>query len=714
MEEPSATADPLPWIALLAASGAVSLGYEALWIRRLGLVLGGSAVASAVVVGAFMAGLALGAALSGRLPGGSRTYAALEAAAAAWALALPAVLDGCLPAAWALPGGRWWLAVAVLLPPATALGATWPVVARAAGPDLASTLYAANTTGAVVGVLAATFVLMPALGVRGTELCLAAVGFGVAGLAASLRTTPRAACPAPAAAPPAPILAAAAAAGFAALGLEVAWMRLAAVALGATVQTVGWVLATFLATVAAGAWVGRRWPADPWRGLSGALAALAALALLGAMGWGQLPLWVSALYRWAGPRGMLPGSAILAAAMMGGAPVASGVAFACAVRALGPALRDRAGALYAWNTAGGIAGSWIGGLWAIPALELRGAVLLFAGAAAASAVIVGRRPWQVLPAAVLAAALPAWDARLYAVGVYLRISDFADPSPGAVRAFAREGWELLYYDHGPTGAVAVGESTRTGNRWLSINGKVDASTGDDMPTQVWSGVLPVRIAGAEDVLVVGLASGITAGAVLDQPGVRSVTVVELEPAVIRASRFFDRWSGAPLDDPRTTLVVDDARAVLLRPGPRYDAIVSEPSNPWITGVSSLFTLEYWRAGRARLRDGGVFVQWVQLYGMGPDAFRGVVRTFVEVFPDTWLFETIEGSDVLLVGGVRALPSDLGLEPTLDPDGVRRLAGEGWLNTDDHPRVEWEAPRWLHYRTAPDNRALIQAAAATPP
>jgi len=315
-----------------------------------------------------------------------------------------------------------------------------------------------------------------------------------------------------------------------------------------------------------------------------------------------------------------------------------------------------------------------------------------------------------LAAVVVAVWVPAWDARLYAVGVHLRISDFADPNVQAIRRFADEGWTLLMYDHGPTGAVAVGRSDRTGNVWLSVNGKVDASTGDDMPTQRLSGVLPVTASSnPESVLVVGLASGVTAGAVLEDPRVQSMTIVELEPAIIEASHHFDHVNGRPLDDPRTTLLVDDARAVLLRDGPLFDVIISEPSNPWISGVSNLFTHEYWTAARARLREGGVFCQWIQLYGLGPEEVRALTRAFVGVFGDAWLFETIAGSDVLLVAAPR-LPDGVPMAPRLTPTQVRALAGEGWLNTDDHPRVEWRAPRYLHRSTAESNLRAIAAAA----
>ena len=157
------------------------------------------------------------------------------------------------------------------------------------------------------------------------------------------------------------------------------------------------------------------------------------------------------------------------------------------------------------------------------------------------------------------------------------------------------------------------------------------------------------------------------------------------------------------------LIVDDARAVLLREhGPTYDVIISEPSNPWISGVSNLFTREYWELARSRLAEDGVFCQWVQLYGMGPSEFRALIRTFTATFGDVWLYETIHGSDVLLIAAPRA---PQGLQPTLTPAQVRHLGGSGWLNTDDHPRIEWQAPRYLHYETAPLNRALLEEAAS---
>ena len=701
------------WMLWLVISGALGLAYEMVWLRRFSLWLGGTAVASAVTLSAFMAGLGLGGGVMGALAPQirrpHRAYAACEASAALWAILFPGLLHmaQALPA---VPGLAYGAAFALLLPPAAALGATWPLLTQASSAQHGAALYAANTTGAVAGVLGATFVALPMLGVRTTEMMTAMVGLALAGWALQTPEAANASSDIDAKTPPGlpypALLAASATAGIAALGLELVWFRLAATALGATVQANGWVLAVFLGMMAAGAAAGRTFPRVASQGVGWGLTGLGSLALLGAALWGQLPYLVAAIWRLGGPEAMLPASAIVAAVGMAGAPMASGLAFSCAVRALGSTAKRRAGSLYAANTAGSIVGALVGGLWAIPALDLQGALWLFSGLTIIGGALILRRIWVPLVGVLIVLLTPDWDARLYAVGIHVRISDFADPSPRGIATFAREGWDLLSYDHGVTAAVAVGRSRKSGNLWLSINGKVDASTGADMPTQLLSAQLPLKLSNEpRDVLVVGLASGITAGEALRDPRVQHLTIAEIESAVISASRHFDSVSGAPLDDPRTQLVVEDARAWLSRSNHQFDVIISEPSNPWISGVSSLFTEEYWTIVHHHLREGGVACQWLQLYGMGPEELRGLLRTFIHVFPNAQLVQTIEGSDVLLLGIKGARPQDLP-SATLNAAGIRALAGDGWRNTDDHPRVEWQAPRWLHYETGPMNAEAI--------
>ncbi|MCP4809060.1 MAG: hypothetical protein GY913_13415 [Proteobacteria bacterium] len=692
--------------ALLFLSGACALCYEVLWMRRFALLFGGGGVAVTLTLATLFGGLGVGGLVGPRLPGRpTRIYAGLEAFAGCWALAFPVLLGWVTPlyVEHASLGVQALLVLVLAGPPAVALGATLPVLARSV-PDrgVLAGLYAANTTGAVLGALAVPGLLLPVFGVTWSERTVAIVGLCVAAIAMSLTVTSsaRRAGGAPARSH---AVWAVAVAGLVAMALEVAWTRLASVLLGPSIHAFAWVLAVFLAGIALGAAWGRK------RGtLSGALAALGLLALLGTFTYAQAPLLLAMLYDLTGADGVWMAEVALAIVTMAGAPIASGVVFARALDEAGGDGARTVGTLYGANTLAGVVGSAATGLLVLPWLGVQGVVTLGALLCLLAATALSRRPWFLAIGLVFLA--PAWDGKLYAVGIYNRVSDLGDRSPEAVRAFAESGWELLSYADGRTAAVAVGRSTKTGNVWLSINGKVDASTGDDMPTQVLSGQIPMRMhPDPRRALVVGLASGVTAGAVLDD-GVGELVLVELEPEVVAASHYFDHVNGRPLDDPRTQLVADDARAVLSRPGEPFDVIISEPSNPWITGVSNLFTLEYWRLGRARLSDGGVFCQWIQLYGLATRDFQSIVATFTDVFPDTWLFEPLEGGDVLLIGVVGSPRLDhLPLEPVLGPAGVARLAEGGELNTDDHPGVELRAPRAIHLATVDANRALIEAA-----
>jgi spermidine synthase len=705
---------------LLALSGFASLVYELLWMRRFSLVFGSGALSVTLTLATLFGGMGIGGLLAGRAGGAGplRRYAVLEALAALWALALPGALAVLSVGVREHPGLGMQAALVIALagPPALALGATLPVVAGglSRSRDVA-TLYAANTAGAVVGVVALPLVLLPLFGVRGSELFAVVLALTVAGVAWHLPWPE----PAPVQErPPAaklhrPALWAVGISGLVAMSLQVAWTRLAAVLLGPSIYAFAAVLAVFLSFVAAGAALGRRWT-DP-KALGTSLAALGLLSLVGALLYGQLPVLLGVGFGNVGPEGMMWVSLFLLVFAMAGAPLASGVVFSCALSVVGQSGVGQSGAegnaqqttakVYGINTLAGVVGSAATGLWLIPQLGVQGCVTGASCVAFVGAAALLRRPWPLVVGAVLVAVQPQWDGRLYAVGIYNRIAAFSHITPGALRTFADTGWDLVFYQEGRTAAVAVGHSRQSNNLWLSINGKVDASTGVDMPTQTLAGQIPLRMAAnPKRGLVVGLATGVTAGTLLAE-GLEELVVVELEPAVVAASRFFDHVSGAPLEDPRTRLVLEDARAVLGREGPLFDVIVSEPSNPWITGVSNLFTREYWVLGKARLAPGGVFCQWVQLYGLQTEEFRAIVHTFSSVFPEVWLFETVPGADVLLVAGGRPEGADLPA-PTLNPAQVRALAKGGGWNTDDRPRVELAAPKALHMDTGTRNSLLI--------
>ncbi len=217
------------------------------------------------------------------------------------------------------------------------------------------------------------------------------------------------------------------------------------------------------------------------------------------------------------------------------------------------------------------------------------------------------------------------------------------------------------------------------------------------------------------------------------PAVKEIEIVELEPSIIEASHAFDEMNHRPLEDARVYLVIADGRNHLLfTPPETWDVIISQPSNPWLSGVSNLFTREFFEMGRDRLTEDGVWSQWVQLYGMGQDDLRSLLATFRSVFPHVALFSTIEDADIVLIGSKKPLefgiedarrilegpvgeqlvdlgvegPYDLLLHYLMDEAAVDVLVGEEGLNTDDNMRIEFSAPHYLHTSTASENLLLL--------
>jgi spermidine synthase len=264
-----------------------------------------------------------------------------------------------------------------------------------------------------------------------------------------------------------------------------------------------------------------------------------------------------------------------------------------------------------------------------------------------------------------------------------------------------------------------------------------------MPTQVLCAILPAQfVEDPEDVLVVGLASGITAGALTLIPDIDRLDVVEIEPAIERAARIFEEHNHHVLDDPRVNLTPNDGRNhLLLTEEGTYDLIVSEPSNPWITGVSNLFTREFWEMGKRRLKDGGVWSQWIQMYGMDDEDLLSLLRTFSMVYEHVVVYATIEDADLVLVGSDRpilagpdaaarllkwspeltAQLNDVGVNEALDVvsmlqltrDDIMDMTEGAVLNTDDNMRIEYRAPKHLHVETSWNNMRRMMKHTSVP-
>ncbi len=394
------------------------------------------------------------------------------------------------------------------------------------------------------------------------------------------------------------------------------------------------------------------------------------------------------------------------------------------------------GNAYALNTIGAIAGSFASGFVVLPLVGLERGIAGAALVSLALAVLMfgfapalerRRRFAGIAVAATLAVAglaLPRWNLVDLSVG-FFRVSIAKDYLE---RKRDKKSWEkpeLLFYEDGIATTVSV-------DRWgktvaMKNNGKVDASSDADMPTQIMVGLLPLLLyphdvaSRPPRVALIGYGSGVTAGSMTQFP-IRSLEVVELEPAVYRAAHFFDHVNHRPTEDPRVTARVGDGRNFLSQRTDPFDVIVSQPSNPWISGVSNLFTREYFRAVKARLAPGGVFCQWAQLYEMAPWNVKSIYRTLLQEFPHVLVFAAEDlSSDTILIASETPIPIDIDrlAERLRDPrtrreaeraglgevhdvpaslllggDEIEAFTAGAELNTDDNARIEFNAPRDL--------------------
>lgn len=777
---------------LFTASGAAGLVYEVVWSRQLTLVFGATTLAVSTVLTTFMFGMGAGSLLASRAIDRSgtpwRIYALLEAGIAGYALGFPFVLrlvDGLhgrvfglfyaapLPLALA----RFCLTFLALLPPTLLMGATVPVMGRiliARSGDLGSgagRLYAWNTLGAAVGSGLGGFLLIPTVGFRTATLIAAGVNLAVAltawRLAApAIPTPPVPPVPAPLEAPQAPRPSAPQAgwwllcyalSGFAALAYEVVLTRVLILVYGSSVYSFSVVLTGFLIGIGVGSLLGARW-IDRATDLSLAIGALQALIgggiLITTPLYDRLPELFLAVFRatkgeWAGlvslEFAVTLGLLLIPTTAMGAMfPAASRVA---ALRTAG--LARAVGNAYSVNAAGSVLGAFAGGFLLIPWLGLQRSLLVLAvvnlGMAAA---LVWRSGWgkprhRRAVAAGLGAApilalslLPGWDVRLLNSGAYVYAPDYDLLSQGGGLREGMQRYSLRYYREGVTATVSVFQGQYL---FMRVNGKTDAGDSPDNLTQRLLAHVPLLLhRDPKDVLVIGLGSGITLGSALRHPIVRADTV-EIAPEVVEASRFFERANGNALADPRSHLLLLDGRTWLTA-GPRsYDVIISEPSNPWQTGNANLFTLEHYRAARARLRPGGILCQWLPYYRMPEADFRAGIRTFHEVFPQAAIW--ISGTDALMVGSPDPIPLDLerlrrrlkeekirthltevGISTPaaflshllLLPEGVARFVRGAWArHTDDWPVLEFSGPRALFFETARGNLLAMQQAAGDP-
>lgn len=709
--------------ALVALSGGATLAAEVLGSRLLRPLLGSTAVAQTGAVAGLLGSLGLGAWLTGRgLAEGTlqpaRTLARSHALLALWCLvAAPASVALATPSARVLVGldlrapalatvVRVALALGVTALPGALAGSLYPcavaLLRRGAGAGTAWT-GAVSSFAAAASVLVAVFALAPLLGVGVTMTLLAGVYALVAVSARRLvRTLDE---------PPAPFRLRAlfhpagwspgdartyapwVLLGLASTGWQVSLSRVGVLSLGPSAYGLAAVTAGHVFALAAGEALAYRAVGDGlspaaarqrggrlavWGGFVSALCVPLVLAM---------PAAVERALSGGGPSLVGLWSMGVGALVLAAAPVAAtvGAVMAHAARSLatGDASADGAanGKVLLATAVGNVAGALGLALGVMPLAGVEGALGLAAACLALAGAVALGQPSQGV----------GWGRTAAVVCTFLAVTAWgqqrARRDPGAVLSgpFLYAGsreielGRVAWRRDGREATVAVRRDD-VGAVLLQIDGKVDATSVGDAATQTVVGIVPGLLARSpRSVFVIGLGSGMTADAARSLPGVRDVTVAELVPEVVRAAREdFAVANRGCLDDPRVRVLAIDAAHFLRGSTARYDVIVSEPSNPWVAGMSDLFTREAFAAAHARLNPGGALGVWFHAYSTSADAVASIVTTFRSVFPLGVLVEVTPGSDYLLVG-LRApytLDMDAFLARAAHPDVAARLQGAG--------------------------------------
>jgi predicted membrane-bound spermidine synthase len=761
-------------LALFFGSGATALIYEVVWSKFLAQMFGSTIYAQTVVLAVFMGGLALGNRIFGgqadALRAPVKIYGGLEILIGLYAFLFPTLDRGTdkifIALGTPIAEHAGWLlflkgilSAALLLGPTILMGGTLPLLAAwlqqqtADAGRRSARFYSVNSLGAVTGAFLAGFWLVQNYGMVAT-LQITATANVLIGLAAILLNrggwlVPRieTANGANEAAPEIPATTATlrwagimvAVTGGVSMGLELLASRSLALIFGSSLQSFAIVLMAFILGIG----LGSAWIASPKR--AGRLGEKTVVLLLGfAAAWVtvlvfNLERWVD-FYRIArtGLGRTEVGYFYQLVLSTGIALVILGIPAACigavlplmmrAVSAAGATLGARVGALLTWNTLGCVFGTLFTGFVLMPWLGLRnafGVLALVLGLVALAVAL--RRRWRagIVGATIVGAfsifLLLAGDAgwqNVMSSGVF-RV--WETKFSAQLMPLRKEHIKILFYKDAPDATVSV-ESVDgvvgPESIGLRINGKPDAGTDVDLGNQLLLAHLPLLVKPeAKDVFVLGMGSGITAGAALAYPINRLDIAENCEP-VVEAANIFAGWNRHVLDDPRTHVWREDARTVLKLHPQMYDVIITEPSNPWTVGVGSVFSKEFYEIAASRLKPDGVVAQWFHVYEVNDDIVRLVLRTFNSVFPYVEVWDTGIG-DIVILGSKQPWPTgpdifrqgfaidrvrtDMWMIDVQSPEALlaRQLAsqrtgfaiaGDGPLQSDLFPILEYSAPQ----------------------
>lgn len=716
---------------LFVLSGCAALIYQSIWTHYLGLTLGHAAYAQTLVLMMFMGGMALGAWGVSRVTQSLRrpiaVYAGAEALIGVMGLVFHTVFIAysevsqttvlpSLGSAGAATAWQWASAAALIAPQTVLLGATFPLIAvgvlRLDGSrqgQTLGTLYFTNGLGAALGALVATFVLLPGLGMPGSLQVAAWLNLVVAvasiGLSMALQEgyVEQAATvePSVSAQSTGRLLPALLAATFlssaASFAYELGWVRMLNQALGSSLHSFELMLASFIAGLALGGlWVRR--VGDRIQDLvryagfvqvAMGVCAMLSIALLGnAYHW--VPYVLQALAKThAGYVLYNVATAGIAILIMVPAAFFAGMTLPLFTAALlRRGVGERAvGQVYAANTLGAILGVLVAAHGLMPLLGV-GMTLLLAGVvdlAIGLALLRVLSPGRWTPMVLVAAGA--------GIAVFVGIVQWGMPNPqlqsaGVFRYGKRDlsNQKLLYYKDGATASISV--TRQAGTTVIATNGKPDAGVAaptqtpsPDESTMLMLGALPLAVhPQPADVAVIGWGSGLSTHTLLGSTRPKRVDTIEIERAVWEGASLFAERNARAYLDVRSHVHFEDAREFFSRGQQRYDVVVSEPSNPWVSGVASLFTHEFYRGIKRSLKPGGVLVQWIHSYEISDALLAEMIAALLQEFPESEIYAA-GLADLIVLAPVGKLqsPSD---QPWHSPALANELRHVGLMSPAD--------------------------------
>jgi len=758
-------------LALFFGSGATALVYEVVWAKFLANMFGSTIYAQTVVLAVFMGGLALGNRIFGgwsdRMRQPVKAYGVLEIVIGIYAFLFPA-FDRFIDRVFIIAGtpiaehAGWLLllkgvlSAVLLLGPTILMGGTLPLLVawlQKYYPDAgrrSARFYSVNSLGAVAGAALAGFWLVQNFGMVMTMQITAIVNLVVGTLAIlisrhhALEQTEKTATNAADETPAtnsgtlrwAGVIVALT--GGVSMGIEVLASRSLALIFGSSLQSFAVVLISFILGIG----LGSAWIASP-RSRKNSSERIIVLLLCFAAAWVTLLVfnierWVD-FYRIArtglgrteiGYDYQIMLNTAIALVILGVPAACVGAVLPLMIRAMsagGELLGSKVGRLLTWNTLGAVCGTLLTGFVLMPVIGLRDAFGVLALVLGLLALVIAwseRGRLILLPALVATLSVSLfifggenWQS-VMSSGIF-RI--WETKFDARLMPLRKLHIKTLFYKDAPDATVsveAVDGIVGPESIGLRINGKPDAGTDVDVGNQLLLAHLPLLVKpDAKDVFVLGMGSGITAGAVLAYPINRLDIAENCEP-VVTAARIFEGWNQHVLDNPRTHVWREDARTVLKLHAQLYDVIITEPSNPWTVGVGSVFSREFYEIAASRLKPGGIVAQWFHVYEVNDDIVRLVLRTFNSVFPYIEVWDTGIG-DIVILGSqqpwqtgpdvfrqgfaIDRVRTDMWMIDMQTPEALMArqlasqrtgfaIAGDGPIQSDMFPILEYAAPK----------------------